>query len=220
MAASPGVAAVECRFLTETPPPRIVTHGGLKLAQGGGKSEQERVRWLGYEILPHEQDVRAWLRRSLVTSSDVDDVIQESYCRLANLKAVEQIESPRAYFFQTARSVVLEQMRRARIVRIDAVTEIDALRIEWDEPSPERIAGGRKELERVMNIVATLPERSRRIFEMRRVMGLSQKEIARQLGVSENVVENEAARGLKAVLASLAKADADVAASSTGERRA
>ncbi|WP_336980465.1 sigma-70 family RNA polymerase sigma factor [Brevundimonas nasdae] len=192
----------------------------MDLAQGGGKSEQERVRWLGYEILPHEQDVRAWLRRSLVTSNDVDDVIQESYCRLANLKAVEQIESPRAYFFQTARSVVLEQMRRARIVRIDAVTEIDALRIEWDEPSPERIAGGRKELERVMKIVATLPERSRRIFEMRRVMGLSQKEIARQLGVSENVVENEAARGLKAVLAGLAKADANVAPSSTGERRA
>ncbi len=194
--------------------------GEVDLAQDGGKSEQERVRWLGREILPHEQDVRAWLRRSLVTSNDVDDVIQESYCRLANLKAVEQIESPRAYFFQTARSVVLEQMRRARIVRIDAVTEIDALRIEWDEPSPERIAGGRKELERVMKIVATLPERSRRIFEMRRVMGLSQKEIARQLGVTENVVENEAARGLKAVLAGLAKADATVAPSSTGERRA
>ncbi|SDQ64999.1 RNA polymerase sigma factor [Brevundimonas sp. 374] len=194
--------------------------GELKLAQGGGKSERERVRWLGHEILPHEQDVRAWLRRSLVTSNDVDDVIQESYCRLANLKAVEQIESPRAYFFQTARSVVLEQMRRARIVRIDAVTEIDALRIEWDEPSPERIAGGRKELERVMKIVATLPERSRRIFEMRRVMGLSQKEIARQLSVSENVVENEAARGLKAVLAGLAKADANLAPSSTEGRRA
>jgi RNA polymerase sigma-70 factor (ECF subfamily) len=71
-----------------------------------------------------------------------------------------------------------------------------------------------------MKIVATLPERSRRIFEMRRVLGLSQKEIARQLGVSENVVENEAARGLKAVLAGLAKADANVAPSSTGERRA
>ena len=89
--------------------------------QGGGDSERARVRWLAREILPHEQDVRIWLKRSLVTSNDVDDVVQEAYCRLANLKAVEQIESPRAYFFQTARSVVLEQMRRARIVRIDAV---------------------------------------------------------------------------------------------------
>lgn len=171
----------------------------------GRGTDHARVRWLAHEVLPHEQDVRAWLKRSLVTSNDVDDVIQEAYCRLAKLKAVEQIESPRAYFFQTARSVVLEQMRRARIVRIEAVTEIDALRVEWDEPSPERIAGGRKELERVLKIVATLPERSRRIFEMRRILGMSQREIAAQLGVTENVVENEAARGLKAVLAGLGK---------------
>lgn len=178
------------------------------------------MRWLAQEVLPHEQDVRLWLKRSLVTANDVDDVIQEAYCRLANLKAIEQIESPRAYFFQTARSVVLEQMRRARIVRIDAVTEIDALRIEWDEPSPERIAGGRKELERVMKIVATLPERSRRIFEMRRVLGLSQREIARRLGVTENVVENEAARGLKAVLAALAQMDGGGRATTHRGRRA
>ena len=190
------------------------------MVQPRGQTDRTRVRWLAHEILPHEQDVRAWLRRSLVNSSDVDDVVQEAYCRLANLKVVEQIESPRAYFFQTARSVVLEQMRRARIVRIEAVTEIDALRIEWDEPSPERIAGGRKELERVMKIVATLPERSRRIFEMRRIRGLSQKEIAVQLGVTENVVENEAARGLKAVLAGLAKAESQVYAPSARERRA
>ena len=186
----------------------------------GRVTDHARVRWLAHEVLPHEQDVRVWLKRSLVTSSDVDDVIQEAYCRLAKLKAVEQIESPRAYFFQTARSVVLEQMRRARIVRIEAVTEIDALRVEWDEPSPERIAGGRKELERVLKIVATLPERSRRIFEMRRILGMSQREIAVRLGVTENVVENEAARGLKAVLAGLSKTDDEGRAATPRGRQA
>ena len=167
---------------------------------------QERaglIRWVACEILPHEADVRAWLRRSLVVSGEVDDVVQEAYCRLADVKNHERIASPRAYFFQTARSIVLEQMRRARIVRIEAVTEIDALRIELDEPSPERIAGGRRELARVMDIVAALPDRARRIFEMRKIQGLSQREIALALGVSENIVENESARGLKAVLAAL-----------------
>jgi len=188
------------------------------LTTGGAGSEQAQVRWLAQEILPHESDVRAWLKRSLVAGGDVDDVVQEAFCRLANLKDYERIDSPRAYFFQTARSIVLEQMRRARIVRIEAVTEIDALRIEWDEPSPERIAGGRKELERVMKIVATLPERSRRIFEMRRVFGMSQREIAASLGVSENVVENEASRGLKAVLAALA-ADETVGDAKTARGR-
>lgn len=169
-------------------------------AKAGGLNEVEIARWLAREILPHEGDVRAWLRRSLVVAGDVDDVIQEAYCRLADLKDPARIVSPRAYFFQTARSIVLEQMRRARIVRIEAVTEIDALRIEWDEPSPEQIVGGREELHRVMQAVAALPDRCRRIFEMRRILGLSQRDIAQRLGVSEHVVENEATRGLKAVL--------------------
>lgn len=177
------------------------------------------IRWVSREILPHEADVRAWLRRSLVVSGEVDDVVQEAYCRLADLKDHSHILSPRAYFFQTARSVVLEQMRRARIVRIDAVTEIDALRIEWDEPSPERIAGGRRDLARVMEIVATLPERARRIFELRKIQGLSQKDIARTLGVSENIVENEAARGLKVVLTALETQAGDTIAVPSRRRR-
>jgi hypothetical protein len=98
------------------------------------------MAWLGREILPHEAAVRAWLRRSLAAAGDADDVIQEAYCRLAGLASIDHIESPRAYFFQTARSVALEQLRRARVVRIETVTEIDALNVELDEPSPERIA--------------------------------------------------------------------------------
>ncbi|KRA60094.1 RNA polymerase subunit sigma-24 [Caulobacter sp. Root655] len=171
------------------------------------------VAWLGREILPHEADVRAWLKRSLPTGGDVDDIIQETYCRLAGLASVDHIETPRAYFFQAARSIVLEQLRRARVVRIEAVTEIDALSIEWDEPSPERIAGGRRELAQVLRLIAALPDRCRRIFEMRKIEGLPQREIARRMGVSENVVENESVRGLRAILAALAEGEISEAAS-------
>ncbi|MBO9560426.1 MAG: RNA polymerase sigma factor [Caulobacter sp.] len=165
------------------------------------------VAWLGREILPHEGDVRAWLRRSLAAAGDADDVIQETYCRLAGLASVDHIESPRAYFFQAARSVALEQLRRARVVRIETVTEIDALNVELDEPSPERIAGGRRELARVQRLIAALPDRCRRIFEMRKIEGLPQREIARRMGVTEHVVENESVRGLRAILAALAEGE-------------
>jgi RNA polymerase sigma-70 factor (ECF subfamily) len=165
------------------------------------------VAWLGREILPHEADVRAWLRRSLAAAGDADDVIQEAYCRLASLASIDHIENPRAYFFQAARSVALEQIRRARVVRIETVTEIDALNVELDEPSPERIAGGRRELAQVQRLIAGLPERCRRIFEMRKIEGLPQREIARRMGVTENVVENESVRGLRAILAALAQGE-------------
>jgi len=52
-----------------------------------------------------------------------------------------------------------------------------------------------------------LPDRCRRIFEMRKIEGLPQREIARRMGVTENVVENESVRGLRAILAALAEGE-------------
>lgn len=142
--------------------------------------------------------MRGWLRRRLAAAADVEDIIQECYCRLAQLKDVTHIDQPRAYLFTMARNLVHRQLRAARVVRIEAMADLD---IEWqsDEPSPERVAIARHELERVQAVIATLTERARRIFVMRRVDGLSQKEIAQALGVSEAVVENDASRSLRTI---------------------
>ena len=172
--------------------------------------------WLGRRVLPHERDLRAWLRQSFAAAGDVDDIIQETYCRLAALTQVDHIEHPRAYFFQAARSVALEQIRRARVVRIETVSEMDTLNLILDDPSAERVVSGRRELERVRGLIAALPERCRRIVEMRKIEGLPQREIARRLGVTEHVVENESVRGLRAVLAAITEQDAPAGA--TGSR--
>lgn len=163
------------------------------------------VDWVASEVLPHEGAVRAWLRRAFADRAEIDDVIQEAYCRLSTLTDVAHIDNPRAYLFQSARNIVLEQMRRARIVRIDALTEMDAANIMDDEPSPERIAAGRRELARVKALMDALPDRCRTILQLRKIHGLSQREIALRLGVSENVVENDAARGLRIIVKAMAE---------------
>src|SRR3546814_15941727 len=125
------------------------------------------MAWVGKEILPHEADVRAWLRRTL-DPEDLEDVIQETYCQIAALKDVGHIRSGRAYFFTAARSIVLMRLRRQRIVSIESVTEIESLNIVGDEPSPERVAGGRRELDRVRRLIEGLPDRCRSIFDIGR----------------------------------------------------
>lgn len=172
--------------------------------------------WVGREILPHEAALRAWLLRTVARAGDVEDIVQECYCRLSLLDSIDTISAPRAYLFMVARNVALQQMRRARIVRIEALTEIDTLHLASDAPSPERIASGRQELARVRALIAALPDRCRQIVEMRKIEGLSQKEIAQRLGVSERIVENEASRGLRAVLRQLIGQDPE--APSIGKR--
>lgn len=191
--------------------------GGVLANQG----QTDVVGWVAECILPHEPKVRAWLARTLAPGEDPDDVIQEAYCRLASLDEVGHVRNPRAYFFQTARSIVLERIRRSRIVRIETVTEIDTLPVIDDEPSPERTAGARRELQRVLRLIEALPERYRKVVKLRKIEGLSQKEIAARLGVSERVVENDATRGLRLILRALeAEENAFTTGDSKDEKRA
>jgi RNA polymerase sigma-70 factor (ECF subfamily) len=181
----------------------LMANGELAMKQ----TRAEIVAFVGGQILPHEADVRAWLRRSGSVPADIDDIVQETYCRLAAMDAVSHIANGRAYFFRTARNIAIEKIRRARIVRIDCVTEIDALNVVDDEPSPERIVAGRRELQRVQSLIEGLPERCRQIFTLRRIHGVSQREVAARLGVTENVVETQAMRGLRLILRALTEAN-------------
>jgi len=183
-----------------------------------GQSRAEIVAWVGAQILPHEADLRIWLRRIARAEADVDDIVQEAYCRLAALKDVSHIANGRAYLFRTARNIAIERIRRARIINIDCATEIDALNVVDYEPSPERIVSGRRELQRIQILIEELPERCRDIFKLRRIHGLAQREVAQRLGVTENVVEMQSARGLRLILQALSETPAPTHAPQGGRQ--
>ncbi|MDT9600115.1 RNA polymerase sigma factor [Sphingosinicella rhizophila] len=177
------------------------------------RNSPERVAWVGSHIVPHEADLRVWLRRTGMPVHEVDDVVQDAYVRIAQLAGVEHIRNPRSYFFITARSAMVSRIRRERIVRIDSMNDIEALAVEDMAPGPERQLSGRQELERVGRMIEALPERCREIFRLRRIEGVPQREIAARLGISEHVVEQQAVRGLKLLAAALTEGDG------TAERR-
>jgi RNA polymerase sigma-70 factor (ECF subfamily) len=158
------------------------------------------VAWVGSHVLPHEPAVRRWLRRSLVSPHDIDDLVQEAYSRIAGLESVDHIDRPEAYFFQVVRMLLAEQVRRSKIVRIESTAEIELLPIGSDDPSPEQIAAARHEWSRMQREIAALPDRCRKIFELRKIHGMPQREIARLLGVSEGTVENDGAKATRLLL--------------------
>lgn len=174
----------------------------------GSADRARRVAWVAKEIMPHEPAVRRWLARSRVPSDQIDDFIQEAYCKLSALPSVEHIQRPDAYFFQTVRSLVTQQIRQSRIVRIETVTEIDALPVLSDDPSPERIVAARRELAEVLRLIGDLPARCRQVVKMRKIEGLSQKEISLRLGITETMVENDVVKGMRLISEALKKSAA------------
>jgi RNA polymerase sigma-70 factor (ECF subfamily) len=157
------------------------------------RADPEVVAWVSRHVLPYEAKVRQSLTRARVPQADIDDLLQEAYCRLCALRSVEHIDSPEGYLFRTVRNVLNAQIRRRQIVRIDFVTAMDLLAYADERPSPEEETSYKRYLASVREAMLALPDRCRRILEMRKIEGLSQREIARRIDVSESIVENEGA---------------------------
>ena len=167
--------------------------------------EAARYRWIAAHILPYEPELRSWLRRRLgpFNGNDGDDVVQEALARIwaADFSAVR---NGRAYLYATVRHLLAEYARRSRIVPIELLGEIDSLSIISDEPGPDRRVGARQELDRLRAIVAALPTQIRRVFELRKFEGLSHREIAQRMGLSEKTIENHLTRALARITEALA----------------
>jgi len=169
----------------------------------GATLAAERALWLAEHVLPCERGLRDWLRRRMAQPQDVDDVVQETYAILAALADVSHVRQPRAYVYQVAQSVVLQQLRRAQVVSMEMVAEFDRLPITGEDASPERLASSRQELNTVTALIAQLPEKCRQAFILRRVEGFSQREIAERMQISENTVEKHVCKGIRLLMESM-----------------
>jgi len=177
-----------------------------------GEADKELARrrgtalWVAREIVPHEARVRRWLARSRLSPEDVDEVMQEAYCRIAMLPSVDHIDRPLAYMFSITRNLLLRRLKRQQVVVLEAVSEIET----WQDetPSPEEQAASRISYERVLAIIGRLPERCRRVVELRKIEGWSQKEIAAHLGMTEKAVEKQVWTGVRAIRDAWTQAEA------------
>ncbi len=176
-----------------------------------GLYSDERALWLGRHVLPHEPALRVWLRRRRLEGLEIDDVIQETYTRLIAADSVAHIRDAKSYAFQIAGSVVVDYLRRLKVVSIASVSDLDNMDLPSEEPSPERQVIDREELHRLAQMIARLPGRVRDVFTLRRVYGLSQREVAARLGLAESTVEKHMARGFLLMLEELGHGGKDPA---------
>jgi RNA polymerase sigma-70 factor (ECF subfamily) len=156
----------------------------------------DRALWLSRHVLPHEAALRAWLARRPVAGLDVDDVVQETYARLIAVEDVSAIGNVKGYLFQTAWSIMVSHVRRSKIVSFQTYGDLDALGAAAMEASPEAHVAGRDELRRLAEAIAGLPGKIQDVFVLRRVRGLSQREVAEKLGLSQSTVEKHMSRGI------------------------
>lgn len=171
----------------------------------------EVYRFVG-AFLPHEPAVRRWLRSRRTVKWDEDDIIQESYARIARAAIqMEIIHRPRAYFLRVARNIMLDKLRRDKIVPIDSMLSAELVKIPDNGTLQDDQFIAAQEAAFLKHLIAGLPERCQRIFFLRKLDGLSQRETAERLGLTENVVEKDVAKALRLLSHGIRESDGSVA---------
>ena len=156
----------------------------------------EDERWFRENVLPHEQTLRGYLRRKYPTL-DADDLVQESYLKLFRVKSVREIVFAKAFLFTVASNTANTLFRRRKLYSDVPVSELPDSGVLEDTASDAlELINTRQQQALLVEVVAELPARCREIFMLRLARGLTNAEIAQQLGLSEGTVRTQVVRAM------------------------
>lgn len=156
--------------------------------------------WFSKEIFPLEASLTRFIRRNWRNPAEVPDLRQEVYARVYAAARGQLPVQAKPFLFAAARNHLINCAKRAQVVSIDYVADLEALTVAADVRTPDRHVAARDELRRASVGLERLPPRCREVVMLRKIEGLSTKEAAARLGVGVDTIEQQMVHGMRALV--------------------
>lgn len=138
----------------------------------------------------------------LKIETGIDDILQEVFVKIwLNRNKISNIETFNAYIFTITKNEVLNLIRSN--LRDQTFKEEFFLRSVAEEYQTQNQVEFDEIKSGIDRIVASLPEKRQQVFVLSRTEGLSNKEIAQQLNISEKTVEDHITHAIKHIKTSI-----------------
>jgi len=148
-----------------------------------------------YELFSHK--LFSFIFKILKNEAEADDIVQEVFVKIWESKErLGDYKLLNSYIFTIAYNNSIDLIRK----RINNTKYLEHLRTSLVEQKNPTVIS---ELEfnelssQVEKLVASLPERQREVYTLHKDKGLTYSEIAVQMGISKNTVENHMVKALK-----------------------
>lgn len=140
--------------------------------------------------------LKNFLGRFFSRRQDIEDVVQETYLRAYVAEQKKGIEHPKGYLFRVAKNIALTELTK-KSRRITSYLEEAgvSVNIETEASALEEIEA-QELLVQYCAAVATLSDKCREVFLLRKVHGLRHKEIQERMSLSESSVAKYLREGI------------------------
>jgi RNA polymerase sigma factor (sigma-70 family) len=139
----------------------------------------------------HNRMLVGYLRSRLGSEQEAKEVAQEAYVRVLQLHEPGAPGLLRAYLFKTAANLTVDRLRHRRVRQRSEeqprlFEELNTTRGELDDPAEQLLA--REQAEQLLRFLQELPIKCQQVMDLHRFEGISQRDVAVRLGLSERMV--------------------------------
>jgi RNA polymerase sigma factor (sigma-70 family) len=139
----------------------------------------------------HNRLLVRYLTSRLRSEQEAKEVAQEAYVRLLQLHEPGTPGLLRAYLFKTATNLAIDRLRH-RSVRYrseeqpELFEDFNPTRGDLGDPAEQLLA--REQADQLLGYLQELPDKCQRVMNLHRFEGVSQRDVAVRLGISERMV--------------------------------
>jgi len=158
-------------------------------------TEAQLNEWFVREVLPLEPTLTQFLRRSWRDQGEIGDLCQDVYVRVYEAARKEIPNPVKPFVLAAARNLIIDRVRHEQVVPIETVADVDVLNVAGDQPGSDRTVAAREELRKLQAALDRMPPRCREAIVLKKIEGLSAREIATRMGISVRTVDRHLSDG-------------------------
>jgi RNA polymerase sigma factor (sigma-70 family) len=142
---------------------------------------------LARSFVAHRKQLMEVAERILRCRRRAEDIVQDAFLKVIERTDADTVLRPAAYLQSMVRNLAIDQYRRSAFEYRLFASEEHGWHVAADH-SAEASLWGRQCLGVIDRALSELPERTRTAFELHRVQGLTQRDVARRLRISPTLV--------------------------------
>ncbi len=160
---------------------------------------READQWFSQHLFPYENALLTVARRMTGNRETARDMVQETYADILAGEKWRTVQNPRAYAMRALRNYALTFLQRARVVPIELIANMETLPHVDLSPDAHDVLSAKQKRDLLLKAIEALPPKCRQVVKLRRLREMSQRDIAKHLGIAESSVEKHLARGMQLI---------------------